>query len=146
MQREGKLSRDGITRFEGHVREFDGKVTKPGGLEIAMYEGLMLLWSYWPEGTLDLFMTYDGEPTEPVLSIPLAADEIRLLDRCVEKGGWGYYELHVEPNDDRAAVNMSFMVAKKKPVSMLWILDRERREELKRGVGRFLSERMFGFT
>jgi hypothetical protein len=50
------------------------------------------------------------------------------------------------PNDDRAAVNVSFMSARHEPVSVLWILNKERRAELKREVGRFLSEEMLGFS
>ncbi len=114
---------------------------KPGGLVIAQYEGLILLWSYQPGDVLALHMTYqEHSPGEPLISIPLLEDEIQLLKGHVEKGGWGYYELHVEPDDERAGVNVSFKNARSEPVSVLWILDKHRRKELSREVGRYLDE------
>jgi hypothetical protein len=141
MRRVRRPSRDGITRFTGDVQDLDGKVMKPGGLEIAQYEGLILLWTYQPGDVLALHMTYhEHSPGEPLISIPLLEDEIQLLKGHVEKGGWGYYELHVEPDDERAGVNVSFKDARSEPVSVLWILDKHRREELSRVVGRYLNE------
>jgi hypothetical protein len=141
MRQERKPSRDGITRFTGNVRDFDGKVTQPAGLEIAQYEGLLLLWSYLPGDVLALYMTYRAnEPGKPLISIPLLEDEIRLLEGHVEKGGWGYYELLLEPDDERAGVNVSFKNARSEPVSVLWILDKDRRAEVSQRVGRYLTD------
>lgn len=135
-----RYSRTGISLFEGDVRELDGKVRIPGALMVAQWEGLELTWDYERDG--DVLVLYLSHLSEiiPALRIPLTQEEIQILDGHREKGGWGYYELRVEENDDRAATNVSFHTAKDKPMSLLWILDRKRRDAVRKALSRVLEE------
>ncbi|HEX3532074.1 MAG TPA: hypothetical protein VH988_33870 [Thermoanaerobaculia bacterium] len=139
-----KPSRAGIQRFEGDIRELDQKVEIPGALLIAQYEGLRHFWDYDQlEHALVLYVTWGGERRETVLQIPLMEDERALLRGHREKGGWGYYELHVEEADDRAAVNVSFIGAKAEPISILWIIDQKRRAAARKAINHFTGENLF---
>jgi hypothetical protein len=142
-KKPAKARRTGIQRFEGNVRDFDRKVKIPGALMIAQWEGLQMFWDYESlEHTLVLFVTY-GSGRSTVLRIPLKGDEIALLRGHRERGGWGYYELHVEEGDERAAVNVSFITAKGEPLSILWIIDKKRRDAARRAINRFVGEKLF---
>lgn len=70
-------------------------------------------------------------------------DEIAIMGGHREKGGWGYYELHVEEADDRAAVNVSFIAACEERMSILWIIDGQRRVAVRKAFNRFLDEDLF---
>lgn len=140
-QFDRRASSDGISRFHGDPSEFDGKVITPGGLQIAQYEGLKMFWEYEPSADfLTLHLVRGNQTSDPILQIPLSEDEIQILSDCQEEGGWGYYELRVEDNDDRAAVNISLITAKKGPVSLLWIVDKSRRAALRRAFNRFAAD------
>src|SRR5262245_48766522 len=105
-----KPSRDGITLFEGDVSEFGGKVTVPGGLEIAQYEGLVLCWDY-EETEKENCPSREVRPGGQRSRFADSFDRARGTNHPQPsgKGGWGFYDLHVEENDDRAAVNVSFI-------------------------------------
>jgi hypothetical protein len=134
-------SRDGITLFEGNVEEFDGKVIRPGGLEIAQYEGLVLRWDYkGSEKEVILQAKYGTEVSDPILRIPLTEHEVQLIHNHREKGGWGYYELRVDENDDRAAVNVSFVNADNVPISLLWIIDKQRRAAVRKALNSLFDD------
>ncbi len=132
-------SRDGITLFEGDVSEFDGKVTLPGALEIAQYEGLVLCWDY-KESEKEVVLQGERGTEVSVLRIPLTEHEVQIIHNHQEKGGWGFYDLHVEENDDRAAVNVSFITADKEPTSLLWIIDKKRREAVREALNSLYDE------
>jgi hypothetical protein len=134
-------SRDGITLFEGDVAEFDGKVLQPGALTIAEWEGLELHWDLQPGDVLVLILTYGSSVSDPILRLPLTEHEAQLIRGHREKLRWGYYDLKVEENDDRAAVNVSFITASDEPKSMLWIIDRKRRAAVRRAMNRFVGMR-----
>ena len=132
-------SRDGITLFEGDVSEFDGKVTLPGALEIAQYEGLVLRWDY-KESEKEVVLQGERGTEVSVLRIPLTEHEVQIIHNHQEKGGWGFYDLHVEENDDRAAVNVSFITADKEPTSLLWIIDKKRRAAVREALNSLYDE------
>jgi len=141
MKMSEKPSRDGITLFEGDAGEFDGKVTTPPGLRIAQWEGLVLCWDYkQPEKEVILQGKYGTEVSDPVLRIPLTEHEAKIIHNHREKGGWGFYDLHVEENDDRAAVNVSLVTADKERISLLWILDKKRRAAVREALNGFPDE------
>lgn len=132
-------SRDGITLFEGDVSEFDGKVTAPGALQIAQYEGLVLRWDYkGPEK--EVVLQGERRTRVLVLRIPLTEHEVQIIHNHREKGGWGFYDLHVEENDDRAAVNVSLITADKEPTSLLWIIDNKRRSSVREALNSLFDE------
>jgi len=139
MKTSEEPSRDGITFFEGDASEFDGKVTTPPGLWIAQYEGLVLSWDYKPsEKEVVLQGEYCTEVS--VLRIPLTEHEVQIIHNHQERGGWGFYDLHVDENDDRAAVNVSFITANKEPISLLWILDKNRRAAVRKALESLFDE------
>lgn len=139
-QFDQRVSLDGISRFTGKSSELDGKVVIPGGLQVAQWEGLGMFWDYEEAGNiLSLVLIRGDQQSDPVLQIPLAEEEIQLFRDCQEEGGWGYYELKVDANDARAAVNVSLITTKRGPVSLLWFLDRQRRAAVKRAINRFVS-------
>ncbi|HEY7214009.1 MAG TPA: hypothetical protein VIC28_05225 [Thermoanaerobaculia bacterium] len=135
----GTPSRDGITLFEGDVSEFDGKVTVPGGLEIAQYEGLVLCWDY-NRSEKEVVLQAERRTRVPILRIPLTEQEVQIIHNHQEKGGWGFYDLHVEENDDRAAVNVSFITADQEPTSLLWIIDKNRRTAVREALNRLYDK------
>ena len=139
-QASSKPSREGIALFEGDVRELDGKAESPGSLLIAQWEGLKLFWDYEPSGVVLLRLSYGSQISDPILCIPLSESELQIVRDHIEKGGWGYYDLKVEENDARAAVNVSLVTAENKPVSLLWIIDSERRAAVRRAINQFLGE------
>jgi len=143
-QFDRRISRDGIELFQGETAEFDGKVNVPGTLEIAQYEGLGLFWDYDPGGIFSLHLTWGSKTSEPVLRIPLTKDEMKIVHGYREKGGWGYYDLMVEKDDDRALIQVSFISAKNGPTSLLWFVDRQRRDAIRRGIDRFRADPLFG--
>jgi hypothetical protein len=137
MKTSEKPSRDGITLFEGNVGEFDGKVTVPPGLKVAQWEGLVLCWDYKrSEKEVVLQGERGTRVSDPVLQIPLTEHEVQIIHNHREKGGWGLYDLHVEENDDRAAVNVSLVTADKNPISLLWIIDKKRRSAVRKALNR----------
>jgi hypothetical protein len=104
-------------------------------------------WDYEePHQVLALHLSYGPTVSDPVLRIPLTEDEVKLIQGYREKGGWGYYELRAEEDDDRAAVHVSFMNASNDPVSLLWIVDREHRTRLRKALGEYVEdgESVFG--
>ncbi len=120
-----KPSRAGITLFEGDAGEFDGKDIGPVSLLVAQWEGLQLLWDYERPGDELVLHATRGRGSGHA--------------RLSRKGGWGYYDMNVEENDDRAAVNVSFMNAKNEPVSLLWILDKKRRTAIRKAIDRYVG-------
>jgi hypothetical protein len=136
----GKPSREGITLFDGVITAFEGKIYNPPALQIAQWEGLQMKWDYEePDQVLALHLRYGPTVSDPVLRIPLTEDEVKLIQGYREKGGWGYYELRAEKDDDRAAVHVSFMNASNDPVSLLWIVDRNHRTRLRDAMDDFVG-------
>ncbi|MEA2562929.1 MAG: hypothetical protein QOH06_4433 [Acidobacteriota bacterium] len=136
-----KLSREGITLFDGVIAAFAGKIINPPALQIAQMEGLVMKWDYEePDKVLALHLRIGGTVSDPILRIPLTEDEVELIEGYREKGGWGYYELKAEEDDDRAAVHVSFMNASNTPVSLLWIVDRNHRTRLRDAMDDFAGE------
>jgi hypothetical protein len=137
-----KPSRKGISLFEGDIRELDGKVEWPGALTIAEYTGLELWWEYQQtEGLIRLFLQDGKQVSSPILRIPLTEVEAKQIDGYQELGGWGYYDMRVEENDDRAAIQISFKNAQNESTSLLWILNKRRRALVRRAVDCFVGLR-----
>ena len=130
-----KPSRDGITLYEGSLKEFSGKTTNPPALQIAKLEGLALLWDYEPaERILVLNVTQWGDDPIPAIQIPLTEAEAAIIHNYHERGGWGYYDLHVEENDDRAALQVSFINESQVPTNLLWIINKKRRTQVRKAL------------
>ena len=123
--------------------ELQGKTINPGAIQIAMWEGLQLQWSYEPGDVVELHLLTRADNSETALRIPLTENEIEIMRGLREKGGWGYYELAVENDDDRAAAHVSFISASGKPTSLLFIVDRQHRTTLRKVFNRFLDEPIF---
>jgi len=136
-----KLSREGITLFDGVITAFDGKIISPPALQVAQWEGLQMKWDYEEaDKVLALHLRFGHSVSDPVLRIPLTEDEVKVIQDYREKGGWGYYELNEEEGDDRAAVHVSFMNASDTPVSLLWIVDGNHRTKLRDAMDHFAGE------
>lgn len=140
---DSRPSRDGISLYPGVIMELQGKTINPGVIQIAMWEGLQLKWSYEPEDVIALHLLTRAGNRVTVLRIPLTDNEIEIMRGLREKGGWGYYELAVEENDDRAAAHVSFIAANGKPTSLLFILDRNHRTTLRDAFHDVLGEPIF---
>jgi hypothetical protein len=134
-------SREGITLFDGVITAFAGKIINPPALQIAQLEGLQMKWDYEEaDKVLALHLRFGRSVSDPVLRIPLTEDEVKIIQGYREKGGWGYYELNENEDDDRAAVHVSFMNASNTPVSLLWIVDRNHRTRLRDAINDFAGE------
>lgn len=140
---DARPSRDGISLYPGVIRELQGKTINPGAIQVAMWEGLQLQWSYEPGDVVALHLLTRADNRETALRIPLTDNEIEIMRGLREKGGWGYYELAVEKDDDRAAAHVSFIAANGKPTSLLFILDRQHRTTLRKAFDDFLDEPIF---
>lgn len=133
-----KRSRAGISLFEGSITELQGKAMKPPALQVAQYEGLRLLWDYEPaEKTVVLYVTQRDRT--PALHIPLTEAEASRLHNHHEKGGWGYYDLKIEENDDRAVLQVSFINESQVPTGFIWIIGKARRTKVRKALNRYLD-------
>jgi len=140
---DSRPSRDGITLHPGVITDFEGYTYNAPAVQVAMWEGLRLLWSYEPGDVINLHLSLRDGYEKTALRIPLTEEEALIMGGMIEKGGWGYYELITHEDDDRGAVHVSFIAADGEPTSLLWILDRERRAIVRKALNRFLDEPVF---